>query len=187
MPSSNLDALIDADKIPDLSRMYRLFVMVDRGLPVLHKGLRDSILRRGKEINAAEVTGEGEGDNDGEAEEPAEDVKGKGKKKAAPPAKGTATSRAVDVALLWVQNVLDLKDRFERLLKICYNEDVSVEKTINEVSPVSAFWVTRPLTTTKAFRSFVNSNKKSSEFISLFIDENLKKGLKGVRANANCC
>lgn len=27
---------------------------------------------------------------------------------------------------------------------------------------------------------FVNQNSKSPEFISLFIDENLKKGLKGV-------
>ena len=34
----------------------------------------------------------------------------------------------------------------------------------------------------KAFGSFINLNEKAPEFISLFIDENLKKGLKGVRA-----
>ena len=32
----------------------------------------------------------------------------------------------------------------------------------------------------QAFRSFINDNPKSPEFISLFIDENLKKGLKEV-------
>ena len=32
----------------------------------------------------------------------------------------------------------------------------------------------------QAFESFINLNDKSPEFISLFIDENLKKGLKGV-------
>jgi hypothetical protein len=33
----------------------------------------------------------------------------------------------------------------------------------------------------QAFESFINLNDRSPEFISLFIDENLKKGLKGVR------
>ena len=32
----------------------------------------------------------------------------------------------------------------------------------------------------QAFGSFINDNPKSPEFISLFIDENLKKGLKEV-------
>lgn len=32
----------------------------------------------------------------------------------------------------------------------------------------------------QAFETFVNANPRASEFISLFIDENLKKGLKGV-------
>lgn len=34
--------------------------------------------------------------------------------------------------------------------------------------------------TSQAFEDFVNLNEKAPEFISLFIDENLKKGLKGV-------
>ena len=33
---------------------------------------------------------------------------------------------------------------------------------------------------TQAFETFINLNEKSPEYISLFIDENLKKGLKGV-------
>ena len=32
----------------------------------------------------------------------------------------------------------------------------------------------------QAFESFINLNERAPEFISLFIDENLKKGLKGV-------
>ena len=32
----------------------------------------------------------------------------------------------------------------------------------------------------KAFEDFINLNEKAPEYISLFIDENLKKGLKGV-------
>jgi len=33
----------------------------------------------------------------------------------------------------------------------------------------------------QAFQTFINQNPRCQEFISLFIDENLKKGLKGVR------
>jgi cullin 3 len=33
----------------------------------------------------------------------------------------------------------------------------------------------------QAFESFMNQHPRASEFISLYIDENLKKGLKGVR------
>lgn len=32
----------------------------------------------------------------------------------------------------------------------------------------------------QAFEDFINLNEKAPEYISLFIDENLKKGLKGV-------
>lgn len=32
----------------------------------------------------------------------------------------------------------------------------------------------------QAFQSFINVNPKAQEYTSLFIDDNLKKGLKGV-------
>lgn len=142
MPSSGLDAMIDADKLQDLTRMYRLFATVPTGLPVLRKALKETIMRRGKEVNALEAVGDAEADNDGEAEEPVEDVKGKGKKKASAPAKGPAASRSAEVALQWVQSVLDLKDRFERLLKACFADDISVQTTVNEVRALPGkLWV----------------------------------------------
>ena len=36
------------------------------------------------------------------------------------------------------------------------------------------------MTAIQAFTTFINLNEKSSEFISLFIDDHLKRGLKGV-------
>ena len=36
------------------------------------------------------------------------------------------------------------------------------------------------MTIIQAFATFINLNDKSSEFISLFIDDHLKRGLKGV-------
>jgi cullin 3 len=38
-------------------------------------------------------------------------------------------------------------------------------------------------TAVQAFESFINLNPKAPEYISLFIDENLKKGLKGVSSS----
>ncbi|KAG9102990.1 Cullin-3 [Ceratobasidium sp. 370] len=58
-----------------------------------------------------------------------------------------------------LQHILDL---YDRLLKNAWGGEVSLQTAINE-----------------AFESFVNQNKRASEFISLFIDDHLKKGMKG--------
>lgn len=74
------------------------------------------------------------------------------------------------VAISWVQEVLGLQDRFDTLLDRAANKDKSFQTVFNE-----------------AFENFMNANSKSAEFISLFIDENLKKGLKGVKYNYILC
>lgn len=45
---------------------------------------------------------------------------------------------------------------------------------------MASFFFSRANVTVQAFEDFVNLNEKAPEFISLFVDENLKKGLKGV-------
>ncbi|KDQ59266.1 hypothetical protein JAAARDRAFT_33992 [Jaapia argillacea MUCL 33604] len=156
MPNSGLDTMVDFGKTEDLARLYRLCVMVPSGLPCLRKALKDSITRRGTDINASSVGGDGpDGDID---EEPPEAPKGKGKGKAKAPA-GTQT---LSLALKWVEDVLELKDRFDRIWKYSVQSDRDLESGMNE-----------------AFSNFINRNDKSPEFISLFIDDHLKKGLKG--------
>ncbi|KAG9015626.1 Cullin-3 [Tulasnella sp. 427] len=163
MQSSGLDAMIDGDNYEDLGRLYRLFTRVSQGLPTLQKALRESVIRRGKEVNALATAGpsnEADAEGEGDAEEAAEDLKGKGKKKASAP-KGAA-SRAADAAIQWMQSVLELKDKTDKLLKGCFADDLSLQTTLSD-----------------AFETFINDNPKSPEYISLFIDENLRKGLKG--------
>lgn len=65
--------------------------------------------------------------------------------------------------LALVQNLLDLKDKYDKLLTAAFSNDKLFTQTLNQ-----------------AFEFFINLNPKSPEFISLFIDEKLKKGLKGV-------
>ncbi|EKM58373.1 uncharacterized protein PHACADRAFT_252641 [Phanerochaete carnosa HHB-10118-sp] len=155
MPNSGLDVMIDADKKEDLSRLYRLFTMVPTGLPALRRALRDSVVRRGKELAVVNTTADADVGGDDEAE----DFKGKGKSKAAGAGSGAQT---LQLALKWVQDVLNMKDKFDALWVQAFRNDREIETGINE-----------------AFETFINSHEKSPEFISLFIDENLKKGLKG--------
>lgn len=70
-----------------------------------------------------------------------------------------ATTNAVQ----FVQNLLDLKDRFEHFLHISFNNDKQFKQMI-----------------ASDFEYFLNLNTKSPEYLSLFIDDKLKKGLKGV-------
>ncbi|TFY63803.1 hypothetical protein EVJ58_g3035 [Rhodofomes roseus] len=157
MPNSGLDVMIDLDKIDDLARLYRLFVMVPAGIPTLRKALRETIIRRGRDINSASLSLEGEEAQEDEDVEKSSKAKGKGKARA-----GNAGSQVLSLALKWVQDVLDMKDKFDKTWSGAFQSDRDVESSTNE-----------------AFEAFINMHEKAPEFISLFIDDNLKKGLKG--------
>eukprot|EP01114_Cavostelium_apophysatum_P003635 TRINITY_DN1368_c0_g1_i2.p1 TRINITY_DN1368_c0_g1~~TRINITY_DN1368_c0_g1_i2.p1 ORF type:complete len:736 (-),score=233.08 TRINITY_DN1368_c0_g1_i2:74-2281(-) len=62
-----------------------------------------------------------------------------------------------------VQSLLDLKDKYDRLMTSAFGGDKLFTQSLNQ-----------------SFETFINLNQKSPEYISLFIDEKLKKGLKGV-------
>lgn len=66
-------------------------------------------------------------------------------------------------AITYVQNLLDLKDRFDHFLHESFSNDNLFKKMISS-----------------DFEFFINLNAKSPEFLSLFIDDKLKKGVKGM-------
>lgn len=63
-----------------------------------------------------------------------------------------------------LQGLLDLKSRFDRFLQESFNNDRLFKQTI-----------------AGDFEYFLNLNSRSPEYLSLFIDDKLKKGVKGVR------
>ncbi|PRP75027.1 cullin C, partial [Planoprotostelium fungivorum] len=65
--------------------------------------------------------------------------------------------------LALVQALLDMKDKYDVILSTALGNDKMFSQSMNQ-----------------AFEYFINLNSKSAEYISLFIDEKLKKGLKGV-------
>ncbi|RUS34385.1 Cullin [Jimgerdemannia flammicorona] len=155
MENSGLIPMLTNDKIDDLSRMYKLFSRVSTGLPEMRAAISAHIKNLGKDINANVSSGFPS------SSAPSGSAKGKEKeteKEKDDEGKGGNSQ----VALRWVQEVLDLKDKFDRILEQAVNKDKAFQTAFNE-----------------AFERFINENPKSPEFISLFIDENLKKGLKG--------
>ncbi|KAJ8031130.1 Cullin-3-B [Holothuria leucospilota] len=63
----------------------------------------------------------------------------------------------------YVQDLLELKDRFDMFLKESFSSDRKFKQTISG-----------------DFEYFLNLNPKSPEYLSLFIDDKLKKGVKGL-------
>ncbi|KAK0525659.1 hypothetical protein OC835_005537 [Tilletia horrida] len=176
MPDSGLDTMLEEDKIDDLARMYRLFYRVIEGPIVLKSGVKAYIGRKGRAINeamggsssnpgsSATAAPGGVGNDDAAGDMGADDAGAAGSKRAAVPAQGgTASSAsASSLAFKWVEDVLALKAKMDRILKEGFGDDKGCEASINE-----------------AFETFFNMNPRAPEFISLFLDENLKKGLKG--------
>ncbi|KAM0788414.1 hypothetical protein ACM66B_001551 [Microbotryomycetes sp. NB124-2] len=176
-PASGLPSLIQDSRLDDLRLLYTLFGRVPEGHTALQASMSKWIVDIGTKINegllARPETHENDDDGpdvkmaNGKGKERATDTDGPtadkpSKPAARPPPKETSASLRLKAAIGWVQNVLDLKDKFDTILqKACFS-DKAFEKSIND-----------------AFSVFVNQNNKAPEYISLFIDDNLKKGLKG--------
>ena len=122
MPNSGMDSMIDGDKIQSLTLMYKLFKRVATGIPAIRKAFKESIIRRGNEINSnAEF----------DADEPTgAEGSSKGKGKAKPRVTGSLT---LQQALKWVQDVLELKDKFNRVWLEAFSSDRELETALVEV------------------------------------------------------
>lgn len=130
MPNSGLDIMIDLDKLDDLARLYRLFSMVPAGVPTLRKALRETVIRRGRDISSASVSMEGDDPQEEDVAGKSSKAKGKGK------ARANAGSQVLLLALKWVQDVLDMKDKFDKLWTDAFRNDREIESSVNEVRAV---------------------------------------------------
>ncbi|KAJ8441329.1 hypothetical protein Cgig2_024841 [Carnegiea gigantea] len=63
----------------------------------------------------------------------------------------------------FVQRLLDEKDKYDKIITLAFNNDKTFQNALNS-----------------SFEYFINLNPRSPEYISLFVDDKLRKGLKGV-------
>lgn len=121
--------MIDNEKLDDLYRLYYIFYKLEipEAPDYLRKAMRESIIRRGQSINSLGVGGDivdHRGDDDVD-----DRSKGKGKAKARP----NPASQLLSFALKWVQDVLDLKDKFNRIWTQSFDSDHEIGSTLDEV------------------------------------------------------
>lgn len=173
-PNAGLAVLLAEDRYTDLARMYRIFGRVGGGRTVMGRAMKAWIVEQGSKIveslGTAQSTLKASTSAGGENmdEDVPVDVKGKGKEQVgagaqpSAPAAGTA-AQAVSLALEWVNTTLELKDKMDKISLQAFDKDRTFENAIND-----------------AFQTFVNQVKKAPEYISIYLDDNLKKGLKGV-------
>ncbi|KAG5929954.1 hypothetical protein E4U60_007212 [Claviceps pazoutovae] len=152
MEGSGLRWMIDNDKTGDLAILYKLVSRVEVEKTSLRGSLQKRVVELGLEIENA-LSNTDFSNAQGEGEETGEADKNKALN---PAAQQTAA------AIKWVDDVLRLKDKFDNLLTRCFQNDLGIQTSLN-----------------KSFSDFINVFSRSAEYVSLFIDDNLKRGIRG--------
>lgn len=111
-PDGGLNLLLDQQRIPDLTRAFKLFGRVPNGHTALRKAMKEWIKNTGLALANVSAPPTNTDMEASTTTESANDPKGKGKAKEGPP----PAAAAVANALQWVQAVLDLKDKVDMLL-----------------------------------------------------------------------
>lgn len=153
---SGVKFMIDNERVEELGLIYDLNARVDPKKTELVRAIQNRVVEMGNEINQNTVSAASappqpaENGDDGE----------KGKKAVA----DRAVNQQTVAAIKWVEDVLALKDKFDLIWKRAFDSDQAMQTAL-----------------TRSFAEFINSSAfpRSSEYISLFIDENMKKGIKG--------
>ncbi|KAH9845832.1 putative cullin family protein [Teratosphaeria destructans] len=160
---TGVQSMVANDKFDEIGLVFELEARVDPKKPELTKAIQKIIEEMGTNINnnaiaasqaqpQATTAGAEEGDDDG--------AKDDGKAKARPtPTK--AVNQQTVAALKWVEDILALKDQFDIITKRSFNSDQTVTTALN-----------------RSTADVINAFARSSEYISLFIDDNMKKGIK---------
>ena len=160
MENSGVKYMLDNDRLGELELVYDLISRVDPKKEDLKQAVQKRIVELGTEINNVAV-------------KPVQDAQSRPSKpddeKPNGEVKATA-ERPVNLqtaaAIQWVDEVLQLKSRYDKVLEQPFQNDQGLQ---------NAF--------TKSFTDFINAFERSSEYLSLFFDENMKKGIKGKTEN----
>ncbi|KAL1864620.1 hypothetical protein VTK73DRAFT_5774 [Phialemonium thermophilum] len=165
MEGSGVRSMLDNDRVEDLAILYQLLCRVDPKKTALKVALQNRVTELGLEIERAlkntdfsvqpqQQPGANNDEEGGAAAEVPE------KAKAQQPL--TVAAQQTAAAIKWVDDVLKLKDKFDYLWTHCFNEDLVLQSAL-----------------AKSFSEFINMFHRSSEFVSLFIDDVLRRGIKG--------
>lgn len=152
--------MIDNDRLDELNLIYDLNARVDDKKSEVTRAIQKRIVDMGTEINNDAIAASQASASTSTSAPAPSDAGDKGK--------GAAQEKTLNqqtvAAIKWVEDVLMLKDKFDRIWRDSFQTDNLLQTAM-----------------TRSFADFINSPTfpRSSEYISLFIDENMKKGIKG--------
>jgi cullin 3 len=154
-------AMVDNDKFDDLGLVFELEARVDAKKPELTRALQKIVNEMGTNINnsavaasQAQAPATSAGAEEGGEDEQQENNKTK-------PGATRVINQQTLAALKWVADILALKDRFDKIFHASFDGDQSLSTAIN-----------------RSMADVINAFSRGSEYISLFIDDNMKKGIK---------
>ncbi|KAG0650688.1 Cullin-3 [Hyphodiscus hymeniophilus] len=152
MEGSGIKAMIENDRYEDLTLLYQHISRIDQSKEILKVALQARVVELGSEINKNIQNTEF-------AQQDVDVAEGGEKSKSRPM---NAAAKATVAAIKWVDEVLRLKDKFDTMWRKCFAEDLILQTVL-----------------TRSFSDFINIYPRCSEHVSLFIDDNLKRGIKG--------
>ncbi|KAL3297828.1 cullin 3 [Colletotrichum asianum] len=153
LEGSGLKSMVNYDREEELSILFKLVSRVDPKKTSLKTILSARVVELGLEIEQILK------DTNFATAAAADGEEGEGAEKAKTL---SSSAQQTAAAIKWVDDVLKLKDKFDNLWEKCFQEDLIIQTAL-----------------TKSFSDFINMFTKSSEYVSLFIDDNLRRGIRG--------
>ncbi|KAL8823898.1 MAG: hypothetical protein Q9170_008294 [Blastenia crenularia] len=156
LESTGVRHMLDNDRLSDLQMVYELSSWVDPKKEELKKAIQKRIVEQGGDINSTA--------KEASDAPPTKPSKAEGEKadEAGKPAPEKPINQQTAAAVKWVDDVLQLRDKFDYFLAKAFQSDQGLQTGM-----------------TRSFSDFINGFERSSEYLSLFFDENMKKGIKG--------
>lgn len=151
---SGVRYMVNNDKLAELGLVFDLERRVDPRKTELTLAVSDILRQMGEAIATAAITA-------AQAPPPARPAAEEGDGDKAKAGGTRQINQQTVAALKWVEDILALKDRFDKIWIESFQSDQTMSTSL-----------------TKSMAENINSFSRSSEYISLFIDENMKKGVK---------
>ncbi|OAA66996.1 scf ubiquitin ligase subunit [Niveomyces insectorum RCEF 264] len=169
MDGSGLKAMVDNDRMLDLGILYELVSRVEAKKLVFRNALQARIIDMGREIEKAlnEIDFSVAPTTAADAATTAAGAAGvapgdEGKENIGKAAPLSASAQQTAAAIKWVNDILDLKEKFDKLWVECFDRDLAIQTAI-----------------TSSFTELFRLCTRSAEYVSLFIDDSFKRGLRG--------
>ncbi|KAL9093592.1 MAG: hypothetical protein Q9165_003987 [Trypethelium subeluteriae] len=157
---SGVKFMIDNDRIEELGLVFDLNQRIDQHKAELTRAIQKRMIEMGSDVNnAAVAASQAQPTKETEAKDEHKDEAGGDKNRQT--GERVANQQTL-AALKWVEDVLALKDKYDKIHRDSFGSDQTLQTAL-----------------TRSCSDFINAFPRSSEYISLFIDENMKKGLKG--------